>query len=707
MLIVSLVVGAFSFQVVPAFGDTSSATSEASPGVTNLSEKFVSDSLEELRLQAASEFLRSEISRLENSVTGASPQSLYQHLQSIDAPAAKILLDAVTSNKQPLVAGLDQATSDLDRTEQELLKEWRSVRATVYEKESQLFEAKIGEHVAGQLASMLSVDNRWFWLFGLIAIAALVGIAMHDRRHEMRRWLNGGRARAMGLSKVFAALLVLLVTITGLIFFYGDAVYNTLVRVSSPGGASPQEQFTKANQDVAKRLDELRSNQTKVNGKYEQAATAWKQSQQKNSLFDARSLEQWEQARTVLEQQEILLFVQEGLSRHLTDDAKRIQALDVELAVNAGNIAHHRRVKQWIRGGLGMSLVGFSFLGGIALMRGISRRTAEIAETCPLCLSVGTLEPVEGGGLDKVRCTGVVSHQPYEECEFEFHASYQTKSRICIPTLGMPGSGKTHSLAMLFNKLNTTDYYSNAKFNRIQTKGAEAFDNILRDILHDRIGSSATQTERISDPVIFQFSDHDLIGPADLLVNIFDFSGEVTVGRTLEDAARRRALDAEGFFFFLDPTQPSEVQAPALVRFAEDIRLVKGVNSGKQLHTPVALCVSKIDLMATQPYGDMDESGVISRFYRGLADIGWATDLASIQARSKLLSQLRDTVWPGWQIERQIHDLFGGRHMFFPMTPVGLNDLGESDLSRRTISPVGLLDPLLWLLHMNGYRVLK
>ena len=43
--------------------------------------------------------------------------------------------------------------------------------------------------------------------------------------------------------------------------------------------------------------------------------------------------------------------------------------------------------------------------------------------------------------------------------------------------------------------------------------------------------------------------------------------------------------------------------------------------------------------------------------------------------------------------------------MFFPMTPVGLDRPGETNLASRIIAPVGTLEPLLWLLHMNGYRV--
>jgi hypothetical protein len=53
-----------------------------------------------------------------------------------------------------------------------------------------------------------------------------------------------------------------------------------------------------------------------------------------------------------------------------------------------------------------------------------------------------------------------------------------------------------------------------------------------------------------------------------------------------------------------------------------------------------------------------------------------------------------------------VRSLFGDRFMFFPMTPVGLDKLGEQDLSQRTIKPYAIQQPLLWLLHMNGYPVL-
>lgn len=41
------------------------------------------------------------------------------------------------------------------------------------------------------------------------------------------------------------------------------------------------------------------------------------------------------------------------------------------------------------------------------------------------------------------------------------------------------------------------------------------------------------------------------------------------------------------------------------------------------------------------------------------------------------------------------------------IAPVGLGELGVTDLRERVIEPFGILEPLLWLLQMNGYPVLK
>jgi hypothetical protein len=112
-------------------------------------------------------------------------------------------------------------------------------------------------------------------------------------------------------------------------------------------------------------------------------------------------------------------------------------------------------------------------------------------------------------------------------------------------------------------------------------------------------------------------------------------------------------------------------------------------------------------LLTGQPYADPSGGDAVDLFYREIGEIGWGMDQKSMHARSTLMRNLRDTIWPGWEIEKTIDDIFGGRYMFFPFTPVGLDGMGEDwAVGNRVISPVGILHPLMWLLHMNGYPVL-
>ena len=71
--------------------------------------------------------------------------------------------------------------------------------------------------MAGKLASLLSVDKRWFWLFGVLAVGTLLGgqcctITSTELR---RRFHRGGHGRALTLSAFLTGrMVVLLLTLT-------------------------------------------------------------------------------------------------------------------------------------------------------------------------------------------------------------------------------------------------------------------------------------------------------------------------------------------------------------------------------------------------------------------------------------------------------------------------------------------------------------
>ena len=679
-----------------------------------LARQFVERTVETLEIEAENRFREAEIERF-NSQSGHGPPGVLGPLESLDPELRNSLSALLEANNQPALAALDVAREQSQARRRQIVERWQAVRAAEYDERLELFEIQANKQIAGQVASLLSVDNRWFWLCGFVAVMSLVLVAAHDRRHELRRRLNGGRARAIGLSKVLAALAALLAVVTLTTFIFGDRVYHWLLRAGAGAEASSRDELLALNKTAAESREAAAARQQTIAAEYERAWQNW-QSRDAGAP-ESPLMAQWRHARAALEKLSVDLAVEAGAAERLAADLKELEQLRRDVAANAEQRNIYHRRKQWIRGGLGLGLLGLASGGGVLFGRGVRRRLEKTSNTCPLCLGEGTFEAANAaargastpGGhvaLDMVRCKNVIAEHPYEECDFTFMSMYREIAKLCFPTLGIPQAGKTHWLAMVYRELNRGNYPDVVQFERIKSASSDEFDLVVDEILNKKMGPMATQVGRIPHPLVFNFLDRDRFGASNILVNIFDYSGEVIRSQTIEDRQRQRALDGDGFFFFLDPTEPSETQSQALAGFREDLRRIKGIKAGKQVHIPVALCVSKLDLMVDESYADPNGGGVVDHFYRGLGEIGWNMDLKSIEARSRCMAQLRDTVWPGWQIERQIDDLFGGRFMFCPLTPVGLDGIGQRDLSRRTIAPVGLLDPLLWLLHMNGYQVL-
>jgi len=173
---------------------------------------------------------------------------------------------------------------------------------------------------------------------------------------------------------------------------------------------------------------------------------------------------------------------------------------------------------------------------------------------------------------------------------------------------------------------------------------------------------------------------------------------------------RERALNMDGFLLFLDPTEATDVerQSSLLRKFRDELREAKGVPLGQPVPLPVAVCVTKIDLLPKTE--DLSGTGSFHGFVnrlRAIAASGKDVTLDTIRRRHELFVEDRETFFPGWAIEEQLEELFGGRFMYFPMTSVGFGELGEVDLKKRHYDPFAIVEPILWLLHMNGFNTLQ
>ena len=123
---------------------------------------------------------------------------------------------------------------------------------------------------------------------------------------------------------------------------------------------------------------------------------------------------------------------------------------------------------------------------------------------------------------------------------------------------------------------------------------------------------------------------------------------------------------------------------------------------------PVAVVIPKLDLLpARNPIGPQAVPFIRTLVGELTPAHPKRTTLDVIRRRSELVEEMLELMFRGVDVRALVESYFGRQVMFFPASAVSLfeGELGEEDLSKRTIAPFGVAEPFLWLLHMHGYDV--
>jgi hypothetical protein len=301
------------------------------------------------------------------------------------------------------------------------------------------------------------------------------------------------------------------------------------------------------------------------------------------------------------------------------------------------------------------------------------------------------------------------------DCRQELPAMHRYDPRVCFPTIGIRASGKTHWLVSAY------DLFSNHQVppvHKVDSAANVDFDRLVPDVVRNRRSTNATRAD-LPSPLACYVRTSGLLGHNAALLCLFDFPGELMDMRIDVNYLRDHALRMDGFVFFLDPTQVSEGPASAglayqmseLYRFFEDMRISRNVKSAR-IDVPVAVCVSKLDMLA----GDARVGVQILPWLRRLRETAdQPPTLELMQQRSELLEEVFPLLFPNCNYPAFLEEHFGKRFLFFPMTPIGLNEdilaapvgaYGGKDLRLCDPIPFGVLEPILWLLHVRGYSLL-
>lgn len=622
--------------------------------------------------------------------------------------------------ERPIVAESNQIFSAVDNLYLQLQNELETARSSWIElRTAALTLAEHHRDVAGSgnttadLATLLNARNKWLWLCGCFSACGIILTHAYTRRHERRRlfWVRRNRYIFAGL--IVAAVLAVLAIPALLLFLTGNSLFRTVVAATGnerplAAAATRIEQLTSDT-----RVAEIQSQTQDLTQKIDAIVQPLNSDLADVVLLGGEPVvSKWIRfLHTVVEAQSTRHLLQ-NFREEIRKERETITSLRSELDNSIGDVRSNQKRKHWIAAALGLVILAGFGTAGIVLVRKESAETAARRTTCPQCQTKESMK-LEGNNLV---CEAEIEDaiQGPIPCEFSYSQVYGELRKLMFPTLGINATGKTHWMAMNYRQLNFGKAPEGVLFERLRSEKTAEFDGFITGLLRNRAGFTATQhSNPIVHPLMFVLRDKDPIpfSTSQVIASLLDLGGIVT--RERNHPLRESALHGDGFLFFLDPTRDSDEQNEALTLFREDVKSVKRLKPHQQIQRPLAVCLSKIDILGTDAFvGPMP--AVAEEFYRALADADHtypALSIQLIQARHEIVNAYLETLFPGWEILSSLKSVFGPRVCLFPLTPVGFQsaDLGAgpSDFSRRSQDPYAILEPLLWLIHMNGYPILK
>lgn len=726
--------------------------------VDPLVERHVLDFSELARTKGDTEFFKSEAGRVDAQRQDADRSAklmtaLHQTTQRFETPLREYLTDDV----RKFAVNLETADQDAASRVRELQQAWMKLRTSMNAKRMKLYALSDSQKQRWREVRTASVWDQYFWEFALIPFFVLGLVYLHARRHEVRKMRFGGKPENRGLMWVEAFTLVS--TIAAAVFLYveGRRREQELIDNSLKVDAASKEDIVAENQQLAAQLRTVRDQHVPLLRAFEdeQAMAAAPDGARTAA---PEMLTTWRSTRAQLRMLNSHLAEENELALALSADGDRLGKIEGQLenAERASSMIPNQLAR--VRGPAGLLFAGVLAVGVFFKHGVIGRRRRKLSKTCTRCQAVGMLEredifipaahkretrkevyelvckapmdaiPIsttgskaesktsarsagqspadsrsgglasEYGGLDddapKARsrpkpvetrplsAAGPTTRQ--ELCDFRLRPEHRFKETLCFPTTGVPTVGKTRWLAMQF------DDVDNPRTGRsiavVPTKGADFIRDIATTIKSG--GELKATVEQLPEPVIYDYTDRDRLGRTSILASIQDFGGEITRTHDLKSPLRARMLHADGFLYFLSPEINPQEQFNILKKLCADLETV---HRRKPVGIPLAVCLTKIDRL------DLDKYSFFWKEFKQLPSAEGKVTAGVIEDRSRLVSALVREIFKSTGLESQIKQYFGAYCKFFPMTSKGLP--GDN-------SPWGVQEPLLWLLHVNGYPTL-
>ena len=317
-------------------------------------------------------------------------------------------------------------------------------------------------------------------------------------------------------------------------------------------------------------------------------------------------------------------------------------------------------------------------------------------QQCPRCLAVGKMVDAkdEFDPPDSVRCTHVFDSSSGrlegKPCGFTMSNADRGIPALTISTVGTLQVGKTHWLLAVCDEIQSGRLPDGWHAQLLPSRGTSGVNEMQNRIREYKASPDPTD-DILPEPVPIWITSNNGSTRIERIAYLLDFSCEVTHNPRHHHICYERLNCSDGYILVVDPTEPMEPQRENFAHFIADLRGRIRAHTEPKPSPPVAICVSKLDLIQADTENPMSN---------GIKQLGERIDSMSfsverIDSQSDTTLEALSRIWPDWRIDKQIAATLGSRSRFFPiMHPLRSDGVAQGE---HPSSPA--LKPLIWLLQ--------
>lgn len=268
----------------------------------------------------------------------------------------------VHGNLGPLSDQFERAQLDTARRIVETESAWCRLRTEVFQQRCVEADLRDQRRTATHAATLLSLNDRWFWLVAVIPLLVLLGVVYLDSEHPVHGMFHRGPLPRPWRTVLAGLVAAIMIAVVATAFLLAEPIYAKLLQIGSGWKTEPRHGISRENESLEADIRHLEQASHRLQVHHKDAQTEWESVLGQSFPGDPELVQLERQLRevrrTVAENTALLTSLSEAMQADLREVAQLRDQCDAKRRAIARGV-RTRLLVQVVMGALVLVAVGY------------------------------------------------------------------------------------------------------------------------------------------------------------------------------------------------------------------------------------------------------------------------------------------------------------------------------------------------------------